>query len=906
MAKPLPAGSPKAGKGGLSDSLKGRQPSGPLPKRPSLPKSLTGTGALGKVASAATPLGVAGKAVKGLKSAASGAGKLASPEGRADLGKATLAKGKAAALKMAKGAAKLTAKVGFKVLKKAALACVASGVCLIVVLIIVLLLGAFTIVGGSLLMSDEDDTNSGSASSTSSTSSASGGANSPDADYQEEFGIAAGNPESRNLLAIILDHWRLDSSENTEPVSLLERWLIGGREVDDSYRLHTGATEKEPCESLWDSYTPTSDDTLNLDPFDETLWNPALCERVWAAAVAWDHIIRELGISEGLLQLGTDVTFPIKVAIQKHGYIYPWLGASPEEPPASNASDTSSQIPDSEVPGILAVALWLGSGFGTIEDESDGFALVFFDETDEHDAPYCGLREHYLNDNEADDYDERVLLPVECLEPPSTDVCTDLFTGRSSANIQRLDLQPASDADHDSADESIPEGDIGSSGIPHCEEALQVETDFHEDWLDGEPPPPPPGTESDPWRGPSWAPRRYQWQTLWWRDSTDAPEVTDRNTYVWTGSSWVISNQNVAINDLNPLNIGRLVGMGGNWARLVWDVPPVCDDTSGQHLEEHAEEKWVMSFCADIVWIEVIYSLQMLEPFFIEHIAPRQLPMPDWSWSPLRPVPPTFGPLLSGVLSPFSDREINEQVAWRTFAAADAYGWEPTGISDIQKEARSALPEEGENKCARLWLVLELGMELTEGDFCPLRTDVDSAVMNSWGWRLPTDSDLANISAGRMDRVGGYNPNCDAPTPVTAEDVVQTVTVVVKVPDGNDSTVSIVVAPCLEESIKGLWREAYWSGVVLKASSYRSFQTQVQKRIACGLTGLAILTASSRACHPPLAIPGQSRHQMGLAIDFHGCSNAVCPIFDWLRTHARDYGLKNFPLEKWHWSVDGK
>ena len=338
------------------------------------------------------------------------------------------------------------------------------------------------------------------------------------------------------------------------------------------------------------------------------------------------------------------------------------------------------------------------------------------------------------------------------------------------------------------------------------------------------------------------------------------------------------------------------------------DVPPVCDDTSGQHLAEHAEEKWVMSFCADLIWIEVIYSLQMAEPFFIEHIAPRQLPMPDWSWSPLRPIPPTFGPLLGPAFwTPFSDREINERVAWRAFAAADAYGWEPSGLSDDQKEERERIPAEGEDGCARLWLVLQLGSEPVPDVACPLRNNVDEAAMDSWGWRSPTDRDLANISAGRRNLVGGgHTPNCDAPTPVTAEDVVQTVTVVVVLPDGNDSTTSIVVAPCLEESVKGLWREAYWSGVVLKASSYRSFQTQVQKRIACGLTGLDILTASSRACLPPLAIPGQSRHQMGLAIDFYGCSNDVCPIFDWLRNHAGGYGFKNFPLEKWHWSVDGR
>ena len=573
MPKPLPGGSSDTGKERSTASIKGRASPASQPRPPSLPKSLSGTGKTGKFAAAASPLSMAGKAIKGLKNAATGAGQLASPEGRADLGKAALTKSKTVALKAAKGAAKLVAKTGYKALKlgikKIAIVCVGSGVCLVVALILVGLLASFMIVSGSLLIIDDDDAGGES----------SGGVGGGGGDgYVQEFGLAAGNPESKNVLALILDHWRLDSIEATEPVSLLERWLIGGQEVDDEYRLYTGATDKEPCENLWDSYTPPSSDYSPIDPFDDTLWDPALCDRIWAAAVAWDYTVKELGINEGLLQMDSAPGFPIRDAIQRQGYDYPWwepvLGGSAQTPPNDTSGTTTTtpssetpQIPDGELHGVLAVLLWLGSGFGTIEDESDGFALVFFDETDEHDAPYCGLNEHYLYDNEEEDYDERVLLPVECLAPPSVDVCADLFTGRSSANIQRLDLQPASDADHDSADESIPEGDIGSSGIPHCEEALQVETDFHEDWLDGEPPPPPPGTESDPWRGPSWAPRRYQWQTLWWRDSTDAPEVTNRSTYMWNGSSWVIANQNVAINDPDPLSIGRIVGIGGNWAR---------------------------------------------------------------------------------------------------------------------------------------------------------------------------------------------------------------------------------------------------------------------------------------------------------------------------------------------------
>ncbi len=62
-------------------------------------------------------------------------------------------------------------------------------------------------------------------------------------------------------------------------------------------------------------------------------------------------------------------------------------------------------------------------------------------------------------------------------------------------------------------------------------------------------------------------------------------------------------------------------------------------------------------------------------------------------------------------------------------------------------------------------------------------------------------------------------------------------------------------------------------------------------------------------CKWPVADPGYSNHQMGLAIDFAniGISDRGNPKYIWLNRaeNAKAYGLKNLPSEAWHWSVNG-
>lgn len=93
----------------------------------------------------------------------------------------------------------------------------------------------------------------------------------------------------------------------------------------------------------------------------------------------------------------------------------------------------------------------------------------------------------------------------------------------------------------------------------------------------------------------------------------------------------------------------------------------------------------------------------------------------------------------------------------------------------------------------------------------------------------------------------------------------------------------------------------------LTGGGYRSPDRQIQLRTQnCN----GNTTDRNAPCTPPTALPGASRHQQGLAIDFGdsgttiGDSSNKC--FVWLQANAGTYGLSNLPSEPWHWSVDGR
>ena len=89
-------------------------------------------------------------------------------------------------------------------------------------------------------------------------------------------------------------------------------------------------------------------------------------------------------------------------------------------------------------------------------------------------------------------------------------------------------------------------------------------------------------------------------------------------------------------------------------------------------------------------------------------------------------------------------------------------------------------------------------------------------------------------------------------------------------------------------------------------NSYRSVSHQIRLRAQnCGSSSYAIYQMSAGSCRPPTAKPGQSQHQLGLAIDFANCSTRGTACYQWLARNARSYGLYNLPSEAWHWSTTG-
>ncbi len=114
--------------------------------------------------------------------------------------------------------------------------------------------------------------------------------------------------------------------------------------------------------------------------------------------------------------------------------------------------------------------------------------------------------------------------------------------------------------------------------------------------------------------------------------------------------------------------------------------------------------------------------------------------------------------------------------------------------------------------------------------------------------------------------------------------------------------VNVLIADALEEMLQ----DAREDGVELDGWGWRSNERQIELRIQnCEDPW----ETPSSECSPPTARPGHSRHELGLAIDFHIEGRVITrldPAFVWLEQHAGIYGLFNLPSEPWHWSVDGR
>lgn len=129
-------------------------------------------------------------------------------------------------------------------------------------------------------------------------------------------------------------------------------------------------------------------------------------------------------------------------------------------------------------------------------------------------------------------------------------------------------------------------------------------------------------------------------------------------------------------------------------------------------------------------------------------------------------------------------------------------------------------------------------------------------------------------------------------------------------PDGLTTVRGITVASSIAGSLAGLLEAASAAGIELRGTGYRDSSAQIAlRRQHCGTSNYAIYQMPPDQCSPPTAIPGRSKHEQGLAVDFATSSGTIQsrsdPAFRWLAANAGRFGFVNLPSEPWHWSVDG-
>lgn len=116
----------------------------------------------------------------------------------------------------------------------------------------------------------------------------------------------------------------------------------------------------------------------------------------------------------------------------------------------------------------------------------------------------------------------------------------------------------------------------------------------------------------------------------------------------------------------------------------------------------------------------------------------------------------------------------------------------------------------------------------------------------------------------------------------------------------------ITVASSIAGQLRSMLNAAAADGLHLSGGGYRDPSSQIQLRQAhCGSSDYAIYSMPASECSPPTAPPGQSMHEVGLAIDFDNCSSHSTACYQWLNSHASSFGFYNLPSEPWHWSING-
>jgi D-alanyl-D-alanine carboxypeptidase len=113
----------------------------------------------------------------------------------------------------------------------------------------------------------------------------------------------------------------------------------------------------------------------------------------------------------------------------------------------------------------------------------------------------------------------------------------------------------------------------------------------------------------------------------------------------------------------------------------------------------------------------------------------------------------------------------------------------------------------------------------------------------------------------------------------------------------------VITSVLLARQVHDVLDAANRDGIPLCATS--SFRNAVQQ-VSLRQQYCSAVYDPNAACSRPVALPGRSRHEQGLAVDF-----STTPAgFAWLGTHAPALGLTHLQgfapgVEPWHYSIDG-
>ena len=119
----------------------------------------------------------------------------------------------------------------------------------------------------------------------------------------------------------------------------------------------------------------------------------------------------------------------------------------------------------------------------------------------------------------------------------------------------------------------------------------------------------------------------------------------------------------------------------------------------------------------------------------------------------------------------------------------------------------------------------------------------------------------------------------------------------------------ITVASSIAGQLASLLDAASAAGFELGGSGYRDSSGQIElRRQNCGTSDYAIYQMPPEQCSPATAIPGRSKHEQGLAIDFTINGHTLRSsdgAYGWMMANAGRFGFVNLPGEPWHFSAGG-